>query len=221
MDPRQWHESLATYQDFGDYLKASTNGTAHHAELRLRMAQNLWVVSVEDCFAIGYLVKQRLLASARSLIRPQFEALARGAWLSQCASPEQIGQIAAGQPGFPRKLSRIIESLMESPVSFSIAGAPISFRSFYDRMADSMNDLTHRGTRVIGRRMVGSREGAESIDADEPALFLLGTLHGGLAAAAMVEVIGQSEKAQDICVRCMQTANRWVTAPTPPSVAQP
>lgn len=115
-------------------------------------AQMLWQHAVEDGRAIALLCKARMFGSARALLRPQFEALARAAWLLTCAhNPPLLANIEESFR-FP-KLSVACAKLEEQRVS----GNPhpclqFPFAERADTLSTKLHDHTHRGASVLIRR---------------------------------------------------------------------
>lgn len=208
LDPHAWHQALTAYLDFSHYVLHAVEDVPLGLTLADRMSRLSWLLAVEDVPAIGVLIEKRLVGSARSLIRPQFESLVRGAWALQCTDEPGLQSILDYDDDFPT-LGKGVKALMAAPAPFRVLGDPVPFDELDRRGRDAMNDLTHRGTRALARRSIALHEGRDAIDDDELALFHLGTSVGGIAAAALLERGGRSDDARAVLERLKHTTACW------------
>ena len=103
-----------------------------------RVGVALFHLCLEHQSAIHLLVDNKVLGSALSMIRPQFEAFVRGVWFSHCATDEEIDAfINGGRPPGIRAQIKQIKSHDESK------GASLSH--IIDKLWGSFNDYTHGG----------------------------------------------------------------------------
>ena len=208
IDPAAWHRGLAAYTSFSDFVLPLVDGVPLGVTLAERMSRLQWLLAVEDVAAIGLLIEKRLTGSARSLIRPQFESLARGAWALQCTDEPGLQAILDYAKDFPL-LAPAVQALTALASPLTVLGDVVPFIELDRRGRRAMNDLTHRGTRALARRSIALHDGREAIDDDEFALFHLGASIGGIAAAALLERGGRPEAAREVLERLKRTAAVW------------
>lgn len=208
VDPATWRRALAAYTDFAHFVLPAVEDAPLGVLLADRMSRLAWLLAVEDVPALGLLIERRYVGSARSLIRPQFESLVRGAWAQQCTDEPGLQSILDYRNDFPT-LGKGVKALVAAPERFMVLGEVVPFEELDRRGRDAMNDLTHRGTRALARRSISRHDGRAAIDDDELSLFHLGASIGGIAAAALLERAGRPEAARDVLERLRRTASTW------------
>jgi hypothetical protein len=205
-DPATWRRALDAYTDFADFVVPAVEDAPLGVLLADRMSRLAWLLAVEDVPALGLLIERRYVGSARSLIRPQFESLVRGAWALQCTDEPGLQSILDYRNDFPT-LGKGVMALVAAPERFTVLGEVVPFEELDRRGRDAMNDLTHRGTRALARRSISRHDGREAIDDDKVSLFHLGASIGGIAAAALLERAGRPEAARDVLERLRRTTS--------------
>lgn len=205
--PAQWHRAHAAYSGFAQYLVRALQGQPIGDVLSIRVARLFWQQAVEDTCAIGCLIEKRFVGSTRALIRPQFESLARGAWVLRCADEATVQAIVDYQNQFPM-LHGVVQALTSLKEPFAVVGGAVPFDQLASRSRDAMNDLTHRGTRALARRSIANAA-SSSIDDDEISLFHLGASIGGIAGAAFLESTGNPAGAQQLIDQLVEAAQTW------------
>lgn len=76
---------------------------------RVRAAGSCFAIAQEQHHAIVRLIEWRLFAAAFSLVRSEFEAYVRGAWLLHCASDELVEGFIQGKE--PPRIDCLLEQL--------------------------------------------------------------------------------------------------------------
>lgn len=116
---------------------------------RRRVAIALLHLCVEHQTGIHLLVDNGVIGSAFALIRPQFEAYVRGAWIHRCASDEQVAGFLQGSE--PPKLSQLIAAI-EKIEAFE--------EGFLGRIKTeawrNLNDFTHGGVTQVKARVTAN-----------------------------------------------------------------
>lgn len=125
-------------------------------------------------------------SSAAALLRPLIEALYRGIWIAQCASPDQIKQIAA------MKLDLSSVKFAQEVANLYGTGLTKEHREIY-------HSFTHGGYEQLGRQF--SSNGLIEPEFDLP--FLIRAVRGSSIALAVLAVqacdtVGNTEVANAI-----------------------
>lgn len=206
--PKVWHRARAAYSDFIEYILNSVEDLPIGESVADQVSRLLWQLSIEDAIGIGTLMEKRCVGSVRSLIRPQFESLVRGAWVLHCCDNSKLQAIVEYRSSFPM-LGPAVKDLTEISPRFMVLGDEVPFHVLDTRCRDAMNDQTHRGVRALARRSIGNSRGATGIDDDELALFHLGASIGGIAAAAFLERTGKAAMASELLMHLNQAVAAW------------
>lgn len=180
----------AAINSVGSLLQGAPVG----ATLRDRIPRLLWQHAVEDGDSIVCLVERCNLGSARALLRPQLESLARAAWAKVHASDEQLAAFANGT-GEPPGISRIMQLLMTPDGNWTVRGIHIPFENIWEGRGSAFHDTAHRGTRAIARTAIANQSGTGHVAEDEISVLYIACSCAGIAAAALLEDVGRDADA--------------------------
>lgn len=192
----EWQRAHIALNRFTAWLQAALEGRSLGDDLKQRISRLFWLQAVEDASSIGLLIEKRLVGGARTLIRPQFESLLRGAWVETCAEKTNLESICNYRKQFPL-LTDALKAVGKAKSRFRILGDEVPFDELARRGKDAMNDHTHRGTRALAR-IARANSSSDSIGDDELALLYLAASIGGIAAAAFIEGTGDREATQNV-----------------------
>lgn len=159
-----------------EWIDSRVNGLAVSAELRFRLAAACLHQALEHSRAIVLLVESRLVGSAFSLVRLLFESYARGVWLHQCASEQDIARYTEDKLELP--FAAMLQKI-EQLEAFSAGNlSAIKQRSWL-----AMNSFTHTGFRQVVRRSTST-----TVDSNYPEEEIVEALRFAPATAFMVAV---------------------------------
>ena len=144
-------------------------------------------LSLEHFASIATLVSHEHFGSAFALMRPQYEALIRGAWFSFAAPDEKVDDFLNDLPLPPVKIQ--IQSVQAARPDAE------GLSDLHQNSWDWLNDYTHGGSTQIKARF--QRGVIESAITDEHALTCLDVAHryGLVAACWMSEIAGRNDLA--------------------------
>ncbi|WP_442596275.1 DUF6988 family protein [Parapusillimonas sp. JC17] len=112
----------------------------------------LYHLSCEHASSMLLLIEAKKVGSALALARPAYDALLRGAWVSYCASADQIEQISDKKADFPgnKDISAGVEKAapaeLRSTLSVMHRAVPVAIR----------HGLTHGGVEQLMHRFDGT-----------------------------------------------------------------
>lgn len=167
------------------------------SNLRERLPRLMWQQSLQDGLSIGLLVHRRYVGSARALLRPQFEALIRGAWMRVVATEDALSSVDDGKQELP-KISLATDALDAHAVGFILLNERVAFGELRKRFVPAMHDHAHRGIRAMGKLAHENQDGAYGVGEDEPAVLLLSTAFTTMAAVALLKDAGQDHMAREV-----------------------
>lgn len=155
-------------------------GTPIGPDKRSRLAASYVDIALEHHRAITELVKIECYGSACALVRPLYEAAARGMWIMFCATSQEVVTIYTQDDHY---LLRNTEQLVKS-VEARI-GPTANLLSFDNRLWKTLNSYTHSGLAQLGRRGYrgakdhgyGERTIVEALDNSTSILLLLFQLY--------------------------------------------
>lgn len=156
--------------------------------LRLRISSTCHRISIEHQMAILLLAEQNIMVSAKALLRPQFDAFARGVWFRECATDLEIQAFLdkGEESRIPPKYGILFKGLD------SVARYGDSFFSrFYREHLPDFHDFTHGGLHQIA-----AFNSADSIESNFSPEDVLGTLRTSatLGLLACNELAGNCQR---------------------------
>lgn len=173
---------------------------------RDRIARLLWQQVVEDGLAVPVLIERRYTGSARALLRPQIEALARGAWARLLASDPQLQQFANDQAQ-PPGIAALVRDLSAHP--WTIQNEPVALDVLWQRGRNAFHDSAHRGTRAVARLAIANHGDLNHVGEDEVAILYLAAVCAGIAGTALLEDAGPVELAAQAWGRAREFFDAW------------
>jgi hypothetical protein len=158
-----------------------------------------WRAVTEDADAVALLVRNRRLVAARTLLRPQFESLARAAWISVCG--EGPCHDASAGVRWPR-LANAVGYVVRHPhrVWGDAFGYP--FDMMMRRLAVVFHDGTHRGRAALQRLNHQLKAAPTQIAPDEVSILSMSTVMAVHAAGNLLVLCGDQERAKALVGLC-------------------
>lgn len=169
-----------------------TDGISFTSTNRLRIGQSYMRLSIEHQLGLLTLMELGIHASAKALLRPQFDAFVRGIWFVEKATDEAISrwseeEDAKGIP--PIKYRDLIAEL--ATIDRYADG---SLDRLHAKVVNMLHDFTHGG-----KRQIGSFNTRDEIKSNFSSLDIIGTLRasaslGWLAVNEMVRMCGLEDR---------------------------
>lgn len=172
----------------------NVSGSPVGASDRERLSRLFWQQAVEDGLSISLLAKHRHLGSARALLRPQFESMARGVWVKIAATDHELEGFANGISS-PPKISALIQRLVDHRVGWVLQGIPLPLNNLWNRVGKILHDTAHRGTRAVARLGFANQGSDDHVAEDEVGVLYLAGSCTGLAGTAILEDVGRAKEA--------------------------
>lgn len=161
---------------------------------RERLSRLLWQQVIEDGLAIPALVERRYLGSARALVRPQFEALVRSAWVRVRATDNQLSRYSDGTRA-PDGIASLVQMLSAHSTGWTVQGVRIPFDSLWAKVGHAFHDTAHRGTRAIARLALANQGSEDHVADDEIVVLYLAGSCAGIAGTALLDSAGRGDLA--------------------------
>jgi hypothetical protein len=183
--------TLANAEELMRFVAVTLHELVMPANLRIRVATACLGVALDHHQAITILVANDRMASAFALARPVFESFLRGAWLTHCATANQVKSFSTGWS--PPKIYKLLEDIENKPGYDGKVLSSIKASSWR-----SMCEYTHTGGRQIQRwQTESSVEPKYSMDEVEEVL-LFTNLFACLSAIELVGISGNEEKFESL-----------------------
>ncbi|GLH68222.1 DUF6988 family protein [Geothrix edaphica] len=173
-------KELQRFRIFMNELAPILDGLKFSSSIRLRVGLGLLHQSLEHMDSICELISMGLVGSAFALLRPQYEACLRGAWILASATDGEIDAFMRG--GEPPKAG-----VMVGAVGAILGAENNLFRVFHSDVYPHLHDFTHGGA-----MQVNSRNSPTEITSDyapDGMIWLMrnSAVIAGLAAAMMCD----------------------------------
>ena len=179
--------TLTNAEELMQFIAVTLHEMVLPANLRSRAAAACLGVALDHHHAITILIANDRTASAFALVRAVFESYIRGAWLTHCATDDQVESFSTGWR--PPEIGRLVESL-ENNVGYDGKVFSVIKASSWS----SMCEYTHTGGLQIQRWQTESSV-EPKYSTDEIAEVLRFTnIFASLAAIEMVGISGGEEK---------------------------
>lgn len=178
-----------------DTSAARLHGVAEGTTLRERIPRLLWQHTVEDGDSVVTLVERQNLGSARALLRPQLESLARAAWARVHATELDLERFANGTQA-PPPISQIMDLLDRPGGHWTVRGTRIPFENIWRERGAAFHDTSHRGTRAIARAAAANQGGGNYEARDELSILYIACSCAGISAAALLEDVARTDDAE-------------------------
>ena len=176
--------------------RAMTDGISFSTTNRLRIALSYMRLSMEHQLGLLTLMELEIHASAKALLRPQFDAFARGVWFAEKATDEAISrwveeEDAKGVPPIGYKV--LIQNLVT--IDRYSDG---SLDRLHSEVVNMLHDFTHGG-----KRQIAAFNTRDEIKSNFSSLDIVGVLRasaslGWLAVNEMVGMCGLDGRAHDL-----------------------
>jgi hypothetical protein len=187
-----------------DWLDSFIEGLLVPANDRAIIAAACQDVALVHHKAIVLSTRNLFHASAFGLVRLQFEAYVRGAWLRHCASDEQVARFKE-RDKLDRNFGQLIADL-ECQEAFNVGVlSRIKAQSWKE-----MNSFTHTGLLQVVRRITSTR-----VEAMYPEEEVLGTLDFAdsialWSALAIVDVVlGEPEEKEQLATQLLERMEQF------------
>jgi hypothetical protein len=138
--------ALKSLGELHDELLLQTKDTAFKPSRRIQLAVASFAIVRDHHLAIAVLIESGLHASAFALMRPLFEAAAKGMWLSHCAAEAKL-EAYAGKTEVPA-VGELIDDLLNSSLPEVVS---TNLRCIKKRYWKTMSSLTHAGQAQLSR----------------------------------------------------------------------
>lgn len=182
----QHRESLRRARALIDSVVSNAHGLPVGISWRERIPRLLWQHTVEDGDSVILLVERRNLGSARALLRPQLESLARAVWAKVYATDQQLADFAAGTFR-PPKIGQLMKCLTQPGAGWQVRSVHIPFENIWRNRGDAFHDIAHRGTRAVARTAMANQANGDHVSDDELAVLYIACTCAGIAGAALLE----------------------------------
>lgn len=153
------------------------------ASNRNEVAFALLDASIEHFRGMVCLVGEGIYGSAFALLRPQYEALVRGAWLAHTATADDVGRFRNNESFEFPKLHVMLEQMEAQSLGFVEHLAGIKRRNY-----KRMNDLTHGGRLQAAVRCGEGEIGQRIPDKDAADLLAMAAAMAAAAAAVIFDI---------------------------------
>lgn len=169
------HEPLNASTDADDFATVLQNSDALHADIECALEEFVWgefderrvstlmlcQIAFEHGVAMRALLGGALHTSAIALLRLQFEAVVRAAWLLHAATDEQATRLSAplsleseqGAKNLPS-----VDAMIGRLESAGPRGSGALLRRFQVRSMRALNSFVHAGIHPVQRRATGYPE---------------------------------------------------------------
>lgn len=178
-------------------LRGALDGDGLSEGDRPMVALSMCGIAFEHASAIRLLMGEGYFTPAIALLRPQYEALVRAAWILHAASEAQVtrltGELSAERQQAAKNLPSV-KDMLEALVKSGPPGSGRLLTRFRDRLWDGLNSFVHGGLHPVARRQSGY-----------PAELLADVLKNSNAVMALTGLV-LSELSED-----EQTARRLAT----------
>jgi hypothetical protein len=180
-----------------DCLHLAFEGSGFSDEARPVVALSMCEIAFEHASAVRLLMGEGHFTPAIALLRPQYEALVRAAWILHVASEAQVGRLTGALNSERQQAAKNLPSvkdMLEALVKSGPPGCGRLLTRFRDRLWDGLNSFVHAGLHPVARRHSGY-----------PAELLADVLRNSNAVMALTGLV-LTELSQDD-----QTAQRFST----------
>lgn len=169
--------------------------TVHPGNQRAEQIRRLlWQHAIEDGDAVQLLLRVRRYASARALLRPQLESLARAYWAKFLATHEELNRFADGAND-PPSISMIMRCLGDAGIDDPNV---LATRELWRDRGSAFHDTTHRGTRALARLAIANNAEDDYVPDDALPLLYISLICAGVAATSMLIDDSREEAARTL-----------------------
>jgi len=149
------------------WIDSKIDGIRTPDTLNNSAALMLFQQSLDICDSIRILLTRGMPGTCYALMRPVFEAYARGYWLIHIATDNQAGKFAEGKG--PR-LEEIVKKIANSGLDGSV-----SIKGFWEKNKITFHDLAHGGSEHLNRRRIGSSITPNYQEAEQASVMVFAT----------------------------------------------
>lgn len=164
------------------------------ANRREQIPRLLWQHAIEDGDAVIILIEQHRYASARSLLRPQLESLARAAWAKFIATADELDSFGNGSRE-PPGINNIMQRLVAAAISDD---GVLIIQQLWQNRGSAFHDTTHRGTRAIARLALSNHGADDHVPDDALPVIYISSVCAGVGATSMLADIGRRKDADAV-----------------------
>ena len=189
--------TLPNAEKLVEFITTTTHELAIPGTLRSKVAAACFGVALDHHHGITILVSNARYASAFALARPVFESFLRGAWLTHCASNEQVETFSTGCKPLKTKIDTLLAELEENGGYDGKTLSAIKASAW-----NSMCDYAHTGGLQIQRWQTGDsvEPNYETSEIEEVLAFT--NLFACLSAIELVALSG-SESQFDLLTKSL------------------
>jgi hypothetical protein len=138
---------LKNAHELGNWIAKRQDGLEIKGDKVIRVPGALFDLAIEYQVGIVHLSSARIYGPAFSLIRAQFEAFVRGAWLRLCATPADFKQFTDSDK-IKHQFSELIDAIEAHP---EFSDKVLS--GIHKTVWRAMNSYTHAGMLQVERRI--------------------------------------------------------------------
>jgi hypothetical protein len=193
--------ALQSLSELHHQLVLQTQDTEFQPGRRTQLAVASFAIVRDHHMAIAVLLDFGLHASAFALMRPLFEAAAKGMWISHCA-PEGKLEAYARKAEVPL-IGELVEDLLASPIPETVSK---NLRSIKKRYWQVMCSFAHAGQAQLTRWIAPTGVKSTYTDAEVSELESF-TAFVALAAALERERLGRNEQSMVSILALMPKSN--------------
>jgi len=179
--------TLANAEELMRFCAATLHELVMPANLRSRTAAACLGVVLDHQHAITILVANERMASAFALVRPVFESLLRGIWLTHCATDDQVELFSTGRSR--PEVDRLLKDIENKPGYDEKGLSAIKVSAW-----SSMCEYTHTGGLQIQRWQTESSVEPKYNKDEVEEVLAFANLFASLAAIEMVGIAGSEGK---------------------------
>lgn len=177
---------------FRESLDFKMKGIVIPGDIKSRLFNGYYHLSLEHFFSVMYLLNHKFYASAAALLRPQYEAAVRGGYFQDYATDKAIEKFISG------KSSPTLSTLVGDISTKLESAKESSFYRFFKKIEVSMNEFTHGGIYQINRRFTQSDLANNFSEKDKLVLASTSLVIAQLSAACTLSAAGEKQAALEI-----------------------
>jgi Family of unknown function (DUF5677) len=186
--------ALASSADLSKWLDDSVHGLQIPSGDREAMTGSLFDQVHEHHKAIQFLLKNSLVGSAFSLLRPTFENYVRGVWLLRCASDEEVKDFA--QDRIAKTFGVLIKEIEQNP-SYNVD----VLSKVKERTWKGMCSYAHGGFLPVVRRIIPGEITPNYSDEEKLEVIKSSDSIAMLAASEMFQMADRMDLVQKVLER--------------------
>lgn len=165
--------------------------------LRDRFSVLAWQLALEHSDAIVTLVRLKRVSSARALLRCEFEAMVRGAWLSVACGEGRLDDRARFELPIPDLTEAVRDLTRQKSLQQHFCLFP-DFDGLYSSFGEIMHDTVHQGLSAMSR-VSHQNNRPNEVPPDQAGLLALAVKFAVVAGMMMLHMTGREQEASDLC----------------------